>query len=343
MKNATTNFVKHLENTNTSNNKDHNSNDESKDMDGLIADLIDSLSTSVLDESAVAIDECVQKNDFQALKQLLEKKSIPLYSELENWAPIVKKINSSLDVLLAGTGDKDTCSNDTDFVNWLLQLDLPIPIVDNLIEMVIEYNFDLTNKDDKLWFVKIVADRVVTVGKYDTEQKSMALLNQIVDEYLEDVKTRKLRRELVHNLFKLLRRHMDAQDIYNIIIHKTWDVLFQQEARQYAEKLIEFELKSKETRKSLLSTNDDNNTKLQWKCYHCNSMNHSSMDACLQCQKQFKKGIGINPLLLAKENKSETFGVTKPFGIIRWNCQVCLSYILGRFFYNQCFLCRENF
>ena len=140
--------------------QNENSNDDSKDdsqdddIDASIAELLDALPTKKLEKYAKAIRKFVKKNDFEALKQFLQKKSIPLYAKLHKHFVIrikrdisatLKKVRDSLDILVADHDDKDIHKNDT-IVKWLYKWDLPKPVAHSLMEMMIECNFDLTKK-----------------------------------------------------------------------------------------------------------------------------------------------------------------------------------------------------
>lgn len=72
------NLVKHHSN-NADTKDDRESNQDDTDIDGLIAELVDEVPTSVLEDNADTIDKYIEKNDFQGLKQLLHKINIPLY------------------------------------------------------------------------------------------------------------------------------------------------------------------------------------------------------------------------------------------------------------------------
>lgn len=208
---------------------------------------------------------------------------------------------------------------------YLFASNLPIPIVDSLLELIIKDTFDFTNKDDRLWFSKIFWDRVYSVEMHDLYDQCVAPLKKAVSKYVVDINITDMRaiREFADNLDTLFHNHTTRMHIYNTS-HVNFNkqiLLFEQNAEKYALKWIQFESESKRICKLLLS---NNKYKSQWNCYNCNLVNENNINQCSRCNK------GINPIFPAKQNKSQTFCVTKPFGLIKWNGyrSVCLCLIL---------------
>ena len=330
LKNTVINLLKLYQNN--SNNNLNKTNIKDENVYALIAKMIDELPTSLLQENAVTIDKCVENNDFHALKRLkqkLHKKNVELYYDLiktsnhtqlervdKMRSHLTKRIRVSLDVLLAD--DKDIYNGDADIVNWLFGFNLATPVVNNLIYMIIECNFDLTKKDDRSWFAKIVADRWMGMLGYEMEECFGTLLNKTLAKYVDDVKYGIAKRELADNLYILLDRHkmeFFGKKGHNYNLYQ----LFEQDSKAYAVQFIRFASKSNKICELLLS----NNNKSPWKCYHCYFINKNSINECSRCNK------GVNPLWPARCNKSESFCVTKPFGLIKWKYNVCLNYVFG--------------
>ena len=326
--NVVINLLNYYKNHNNHQQNENKNDDGNDNVDALIAEMIDALPTSVLEENADMIDKCVQKNDFQALKQFLQKKSIPWYAKRSDWyvhrdaiddtiAATAKNVGASLDTLLAG--------NDANIVEWLYGWNLPRAVTDSLIEMIIEFNFDLTNKDDKLWFAKIIADRVVAVDMYHREYEWSTIVHKLVVEPVDCVTSSIEQRELVSNFYILLERHKENGRLRAQNRNK-WLISFHQDAQQYLQKFSDAaKSQSKEKCQSLLRTKN-NSIESRWKCYHCKLMNNDNVNQCLGCNK------GINPLWPARKNESETFCVSKPFGLIKWGYQVTFQVYRHLFF-----------
>ena len=219
---------------------------------------------------------------------------------------IGQQVIDSLDNLLANQWEIFDAG--VSIVDWLYELSLPASIVNNLMEMIIEHNFDLTNKDDRLWFATIVTDRLVADIFYHSIHGDKPILGKVVAKYIDKVSSASAKRQLADNLRILLNRYESGL--------KQRNELFEQDAQKYASRWVQFESQSKQINDSLLNINSNNNES-KWKCYHCTLSNDDNVNECLGCRK------GMNPLWPARTNKSETFCVSKPFGLIKWDCQVC--------------------
>lgn len=228
LQNTVINFVKRYSyESNSSCTKNKNSNDN---LDGLVAQMIDALPASVLKENADLIDKWIEKNDFRALKEFYKKRNVILccrrwsHQKFQDAASLIcikrlQVISDSLDALLANHGDGS-------MVDWLYALSLPTLIVNNLIEMIIERNFDLTNKDDRFWFAKIVTDRVVAIMFYEWFQnhKHKPLLSKVIGKYVDHVNSVTAKRQLTDDLFVLFNRYESE--------FKERNKLFEQEAEK---------------------------------------------------------------------------------------------------------------
>lgn len=195
--------------------------------------------------------------------------------------------------------------------------------------MIIEYDFDLiNNKNDRLWFAKIVADRYLGLSMDVAMEEFALMVNRFVHQFgsIDNIEsdTMLAKRVLVDNVRiffqRIIRLKYNSADYMHTHSKfgdnsKDWlcDQLFLQ-AQHFAIKWTQFGSESKKICKLLLSVNNT----CQWKCYNCNLTNiDNNINECPHCNK------GINPLWPARHNKSQTFCVNKQFGLIKWNSRVC--------------------
>lgn len=235
-------------------------------------------------------------------------------------ASVEKILFDSLTIVLKKKKSKKPVGMNFSMVKRLLfeTWELPIPMINSLITIAIDYDFDLKKMDDKLLFAKIVADRIAAVETHKNLDKLRELRSKIVWQYVDQLKGMVMKRELANNVRILLERYAPAYKRENkdnstddCKDNENWIDIFEQEAKNFAIKFVEFESKSKESHKLLMDS------KSQWECYYCNGMNNNETNECLKCNK------GVNPLWLARNSKSATFCVNKPFGLIKWKDNVC--------------------
>lgn len=325
------------------NNKSTNTDTKPSDVDELIDEIIDQLPTCIMEENAGDIDKFCKNNDFQGLAQFLskvkmnyDKKNIKLYSntvfniddkvlakEVEKLTGCSLTLPESVN-LIATNGDNGQAEHEISrsLVKWLFGLRFPSVVVNGLIQMIIDFNFDLMNKDDRLWLERIVTDRYVCVWAYGTQERLQSHVNQFIVKYVDTFDSFLAKDEWASDLHILFRRlALNPAPIRTIRdnlnreyrLGTTNDNLlkeFRRVAKQVTVKWQQFESESKQLCHLLLNENN----KSEWNCYYCNETNKSNINQCLNCSK------GINPLYPARYNKSETFCVNKPFGLIKWNC-----------------------
>ena len=314
-------------------------------VDAVISEMIDTLPKSVLQDNAQLIHRCIEKNDSQKLKQLLNKLNVPLYHKefdtrfahcdvSQDILGFAERLEKGLkDTTLLTLANIDSNYNIFDVllkINmkcWdFLSLNCSTPVINNLMEIFIEQNFDFSKEDDILIFSKIVADRRMAELMYREIEKNEIVINNAVVKCLANAHSNKEKRMLIDSLKILNIRHAfnarnQAWRKRDYGYYKSYDEItedyrqsFEQDATDYRDKLIKFESESKKVCKLLLGKNK------QWKCYACDLMNNDDINRCLRCNK------GINPLFPARQNKSQIFCVSKPFGLIHILvcCIVCV-------------------
>ena len=323
LKNTVINLLKHHgsnsnNNCNTKNSNNMQNSKNSKDVGASIAELIDALPMSVLTKNADAIHKCAANNDFDGLKQLtspMRKRHARDHEYCGNWmdekhqrAAVGLMVVAAIDLENVLKNDGDIYNGDADIVEWLSRFNLSALIVNNLIEMIIERDLDLTNLDDRVYFSTIVVDRLLGFDAYNRLVRDVTLVDKVVFRCVDNKFVNSVAMQnFAYDLYIMLRRYKRISEF------EERKKLFQQDAEQYVSRWMQFESESKHICKSLLSKNDQ----LQWKCYYCNFMNSNNMNQCVRCYK------GVNPIWPARRNKSEIFCVTKPFGLIKWPYKVC--------------------
>ena len=262
------------------------------------------------------------------IKTLYNKKSIKLNNNcMINRHLVETAMNElttekgiSLKMPMKTTGENGEIDIDASVTEWLSFFELPKPVFDNLKEMITNYDFDLTNKSDKLWFEKIVWDRVTSVSLYNICQEQYARVNTVVKECIErfdDFYDFLAKQALIDNLKILFDRHM--LNFNDDRKEGEWYSLFEQDSKTFTEKWTQYQSESKKICQSLLNQDNEPHGQWTWKCYQCTTMNcnDNNSNRCTEC------GQGINPLWIPKQNNSEIFCVSKPFGLIEWKPDVC--------------------
>ena len=182
----------------------------------------------------------------------------------------------------------------------------PFPqiVLDGLSNTLQEIEINFNDVNDINLCSHIIHDAHMSVITTRYQENAKMKFNSIVHKYIDKIR---IKRRFVENLHILYKR-------YIVGFHKNSHV-FMQEADTFATAWIDYESQRKQICKALLDSQS------LWKCYQCNMMNNNNVNRCMRCHK------GINPLMMPKLNNSDTFCVSKPFGLIQLSRNVSNTYM----------------
>ena len=305
----------------------------------ILSELMDEIPHDIMDSIANGIYNCTQQNDFETLLQLLYKtvikyrrKNIKMYDPSTFNLPIpIRNLQPDLldtdeialvwqkfenDVNYNKWKDKATIAT------WLYNIQFPQAICDDILGLIDHLDLNLTVIDDIRLFIQLVHNRWQCISIKRSMYNSLTGRDKLIIPYLKKIKL-KHRYMFMHNYRCRLAR---------LIIHNTIDFFMdfqklQAQVKIFVQKWINYH-DERYLSKICKVTMDVSNWR-EWKCYQCNMINDKHAFECKVCHK------GINALYLAKCNKSQTFCVDKPFGLINhdFSQQVCIMCACGVLFY----------
>ena len=332
----------------------------------ILSELMDEIPDDIMDNIAIDISNCTQQNDFEKLLQLLYKTVIKyrrknvkmyastyhpeilscttqnhtenslqlLYKTIIKWRrknqtiPIDQKLAFDLDKAYYIAQFWQEFEKNVNYKNrkdkanigrWLYNNQFPQAICDHILGLIDHLDLNLTVIDDRRLFIELVSDRWLCIAvKHKMYNECMGVY-QLIIPYWNKVKHRDM---FITSCLNFLMHFSMQNGIEYTNIQK-----LQPHVKTFANKWINYhdERYLSKICKVILDVNNWH----EWKCYQCNMINDKHAFECIVCHK------GINALYLAKCNKSQTFCVDKPFGLINhdFSQQVCIMCVCDVLFY----------
>ena len=306
----------------------------STSMDDVISDTLDQLPESILDEIRSDIDEYCKKDDFESLANFLHEKKVDYKRMVDCKRKGIKMYNydiieSCVDISIPHWDAKllqaaNNFSKDPRLHSPEIKRALFKRILHNCLEPYGDYcNFpdfvekgllqdlkiaeiNLGDVNGMLLMSKMMVDKISCVYVVNQREKIAQTLSDVISKHIDKIK---IKQRFIRNLQMLSYRCNVLCPTMHLVKNGTHE--FTEKANRFAEKWIDYESTRQEECKLLFTE------KTEWKCYQCGMMNKYDDDECVRCHK------GINPLMIPKQNGSNTFCVKKPFGLIRLKPNVC--------------------
>ena len=174
---------------------------------------------------------------------------------------------------------------------------------------------------DDISLKKILLTMSMKMNKYDHDKNESKETENDKIIYSSFKKKRLFERHFISIINKYQVNDNNVASLYNDICYylKCYYLTDYNKLTLNSSKLSEIDTKIKEfseNKKLKLKRDRKKSKKIlknlkSWKCYECNIICQNGIRVCHQCGKS------INPLIFAKDNRSETFTVDKPFGILQ--------------------------
>ena len=287
----------------------------------MLSELMDEIPDDMMDNIANDISNCTQQNDFEKLLQLLYKTVIKYRRQnVKMYRPSTDLLETFYIAQLWQKFEKnvnyENRKNKAKIARWLYNNRFPQAICDHMLCLIDYLDLNLTVVDDIRLFIELVRDRWRCIDLKHMFYKICMHMYQLIIPYSKKLKNRE---SFISNYQVLyLRFCLQNTDFQNV----------QAYVQTFVEKWINYH--DEMYLSKICNVILDVNSWHEWKCYQCNMINDKHAFECIGCQK------GINRLYLAKYNKSQTFCVEKPFGLINHSVsqQVCIMCVCMCFFYD---------
>lgn len=289
-----------------------------KNIDTIVSELIDHLPDSILDEINHDINMYTEKNDLGSLAKFLRKKKVEykrkniklMYGDINLNNPYDVGIDDWKDVeslmpILQLMGNK-SC-----IIKWVVEArlyDLKFPkiVIEGIIKTLMDIEINFADANDIDLFNKICQDYLFSLSIAQSKIYQKMKFNAVVRKHIDKISMKTKFKENLLMLYDRVIDHCHGNITCGFYFVNNKYRLFMQDADELATKWIAYESTCKKICKSLL------NSQSTWECFQCNMKNKHNDNRCISCNQ------GINPFMFAKQNKSDTFCVSKPFGLIQW-------------------------
>ena len=303
----------------------------------ILSELMDEIPDDIMDNIANEIYNCTQQNDFEKLLQLLYKtvikyrrKNVEMYFAPKYHLSLTYVNNLQLcshkkNVFAEFWEDfEDNVKNRRDKTNiakWLYNNQFPQAICDHMLHLIDHLDLNLTVTDDSRLFIELVCDRRLCIALKQYVYEFSIRLYSLILPYSKKIRNANRFTQNYLQFWMKLSHQYDFDDFTDLDFYL---LQAQAQVKTFVEKWINYHDESYLSKRCKVIL--DVNKWHEWKCYQCNMINAKHELECKGCRQ------GINPLYLAKYNKSQTFCVEKPFGLIKhFSKQVCMMCVCVSF------------